>query len=747
MSKQKVLITGPYITNYSLAKVNRGLAVAMELLDSDYETRIWKKPFFSIDKLPDEKDLAKFPEVADLLTEDVEDTDIVIIGHYPHSPSEPYHLDKLPGKTKLMYLAWEETVFPKEKVEEINENLHGLMVISSFVKDIMRRNGVKIPIKVVSIAANDGEKLQPKKYGIETKKKFKFLHISTAKMRKGVDVLLNAYFSEFSGNDDVTLVIKSFPGPDNQVNELLGKLQKSHENAPEVIHINRPDLTEQEIADLTFTADCAVYPTRTEGFGLPIAEAMLYGTPVIATGYSGQMDFFSDDVGYTIDFDLVPAIDSEAVNLGAKWAEPDQLDLQKKMRHLFENISSEEVQAKVELARNRAKELTWENAAKETISFIERIQSIVDYKEKHLAVLTTYNTVCGVAEYSKDLYSHIESSFKEVTFIANSDVADRVRPDGDNVVRLWEYGEQDFYRTLEWLKSEKPDLFHIQLHSTGHFPLSGLRNLLKGIRKLESPPKVFITPHTVRSNAFDLLEVKDELQYAERLFIHNQEDLDYLKEGGIFNTYLFYHPFDEVTKRNKERLRQKLGLEGKNPIIATHGLISYHKGLPETMLAISNLKVKYPDILWLAVNAMNINNSTSSATYEELKDQMYELKLNENVLFIPDFLDPEQIFLLLQAADVGLLAYSDQGESASGAIRKYFAAGLPTVVTDIPMMNELKNEVVRITDNEPETIERIIEELVNDKERLKLLEKRGYEISSKFGWDSMTLELLEAYSQ
>jgi len=64
---------------------------------------------------------------------------------------------------------------------------------------------------------------------------------------------------------------------------------------------------------------------RSEGFGLPIAEAMLAGYPVVATGWSGNMQFMSDETAFPVGYRLVPVDDPEAKysGTGCVWAEPD----------------------------------------------------------------------------------------------------------------------------------------------------------------------------------------------------------------------------------------------------------------------------------------------------------------------------------------------------------------------------------------------------------------------------------------
>ncbi len=64
---------------------------------------------------------------------------------------------------------------------------------------------------------------------------------------------------------------------------------------------------------------------RAEGFGLVPAEAMLLGVPVVATGWSGNMDFMDADSAALVPYTLVPARDPRGVfeAEGAEWAEPD----------------------------------------------------------------------------------------------------------------------------------------------------------------------------------------------------------------------------------------------------------------------------------------------------------------------------------------------------------------------------------------------------------------------------------------
>ena len=84
-------------------------------------------------------------------------------------------------------------------------------------------------------------------------------------------------------------------------------------------HLSRPD----QMAVLA-AADCLVSLHRSEGLGLHCAEAMWLGKPVIATAYSGNLDFMDDSVAAMIDHTMVHVQHGEGIYPEtAMWADPN----------------------------------------------------------------------------------------------------------------------------------------------------------------------------------------------------------------------------------------------------------------------------------------------------------------------------------------------------------------------------------------------------------------------------------------
>ncbi|MGD0907230.1 MAG: glycosyltransferase, partial [Candidatus Acidiferrales bacterium] len=159
--------------------------------------------------------------------------------------------------------------------------------------------------------------------------------------RKGPDVLLKAFISEFKEDEDVALILRCYgrSGPDSDLlPELLYYIERElHvplEKTPPVLLI--PGfIPNDELPRLYTSADCFVLPTRGEGWGRPYVEALCSEMPVIATRWSGQIDFLHDANSYLIDYKLAPTPLDLELFAGHQWAEPDVDHLRSLMRHVF----------------------------------------------------------------------------------------------------------------------------------------------------------------------------------------------------------------------------------------------------------------------------------------------------------------------------------------------------------------------------------------------------------------------------
>ena len=108
------------------------------------------------------------------------------------------------------------------------------------------------------------------------------------------------------------------------------------------------------------SADCYVSLHRAEGLGLTPAEALYLGKPVIATRYSGNLDFMTDEGSWLVDFELVPIGPGNwPYPEGGEWAEPDVEQAAAYMREIFDDPVAAQAKAALgaaELRRTHSRE-------------------------------------------------------------------------------------------------------------------------------------------------------------------------------------------------------------------------------------------------------------------------------------------------------------------------------------------------------------------------------------------------------
>jgi glycosyltransferase involved in cell wall biosynthesis len=142
--------------------------------------------------------------------------------------------------------------------------------------------------------------------------------------RKNPQAAIQAFLQAFPDPAEtcVGLVIK-MNGMALRPQEYKTFLQSIDCKDPRIILMDKV-LTDRETKALVKLCDCFLSLHRSEGFGRGLAEAMFLGKPVIATGYSGNLDFTNDHNACLVDYRLVPVKEQEyPFATGQKWADPD----------------------------------------------------------------------------------------------------------------------------------------------------------------------------------------------------------------------------------------------------------------------------------------------------------------------------------------------------------------------------------------------------------------------------------------
>ena len=209
-----------------------------------------------------------------------------------------------------------------------------------FIETMLRKHApsrvqVKyVPLPVVTPQIDVG--LTRSRFGLDERYMFLFaFDFMSVMKRKNPLGLIEAFSSAFAEGEGPMLVIKAING-DKRLPE-RNMLRDAVRKRSDIVLIDEY-FTKVETSTLTSLADCYVSLHRSEGLGLTISEAITLGRPVIATGYSGNLDFLSDTNSF-----IVPGVrtkvgeGAEGYSPEAMWMEPNVTEAARYMRYVYEN--------------------------------------------------------------------------------------------------------------------------------------------------------------------------------------------------------------------------------------------------------------------------------------------------------------------------------------------------------------------------------------------------------------------------
>jgi GT2 family glycosyltransferase len=290
-----------------------------------------------------------------------------------YAPGELF--SKNSGQYRIGYTMLEVSGIPTEWVRLCNE-MDEVWVPSTFNAETFRDCGVARPIRVMPLGVNP-DYFNLRIRGFRASPRYTFLSIFEWGERKAPAALLQAYARTFSRQDDVLLLLKVInhdPGVGVQAQIAALNLPEA---GPPIAMLYNQELPAHQMGSLYRSADCFVLPTRGEGWGLPILEAMACGLPVIATNWSAHTDFMTSENAYPVRYRLIPAIAKCPYYAGFHWADPDVEHLAERMRYVYDH-PEEACQVGERAAQDALTRWTWRQAAQK---IQERLLQIEDERK------------------------------------------------------------------------------------------------------------------------------------------------------------------------------------------------------------------------------------------------------------------------------------------------------------------------------------------------------------------------------
>lgn len=277
--------------------------------------------------------------------------------------NHPYSILSMRNDVRLIYTMFESDKIPEDWPDYLKV-ADEVLVPSKWCADVFAKSGVEAT--VVPLGYNDNAfKFIDRPIPIEQSKPFTFIHYNSFDLRKGFQEVYQAFTQEFDKSENVRLVLKT-----TRNHTPIPIVKSEHPQ----IDIERGIISEKELSDLVGTANCMVYPSRGEGFGITPLEAMATGLPAIVPNQHGISEYFNSKYMLEVKAtDRCPGLYGKyrGQDVG-EMVVCDVDDLRKQMRYAFNNQA--EMKELGRSASEYAKIWTYRHTAERLAEIIKRWQ-------------------------------------------------------------------------------------------------------------------------------------------------------------------------------------------------------------------------------------------------------------------------------------------------------------------------------------------------------------------------------------
>ena len=227
-----------------------------------------------------------------------------------------------------------------------------------------RTNNTKTKVKCncpVEVVPYPVKQLNHANLDIDFKTDFNFLNVGLFGVRKNIEQCIEWFIKEFKDDENVGLVLKTGVARGTQLDreitlKKINKMLEKHDDRKCKVYLVHGNMTDEEVHSLYIHPKIKALVTTThgEGYGLPIFEAAYSGLPVVATDWSGHLDFLQGTVKKAgkekkkklfarVDYSLKEiqkeAIWEDILIEGSRWAYPEEVSFRRQISNVRKNYS------------------------------------------------------------------------------------------------------------------------------------------------------------------------------------------------------------------------------------------------------------------------------------------------------------------------------------------------------------------------------------------------------------------------
>jgi len=376
------------------------------------------------------------------------------------------------------------------------------------------------------------------------------------------------------------------------------------------------------------------------------------------------------------------------------------------------------------------------------MSVLQRVAFIGNHLPRH----------CGIATFTHDLHRAVSTSRQDLETCVVAMTDPGCTYDYPPAVRYQIREEMigDYAQAAEFLNDANFDVVSLQ-HEYGIFGGEAGGNIVDLLTRLDMP--VVTTLHTVlaeptpaqRDVMGRIIDVSANiLVMAEK----GRELLRSVYDVPARKIEVIPHGIVDFPFLETHQAKAKLGFVGKT-VILTFGLLSPSKGIENVIDAMPKIIKSCPNAVYVVLGAThpNLVRNEGEAYRESLMWRVSELGIDDQVIFLNQFVDQSTLLDFLSMCDVYVTPYLNEAQMTSGTLAFSFGLGKAVVSTPYWHAKELLSDgrgiLVPFADVEALSTE--IAGLLADDVRRQAMRKRAYTISRSMTWEQTAKRYLSAF--
>src|SRR6266496_414080 len=361
---------------------------------------------------------------------------------------------------------------------------------------------------------------------------------------------------------------------------------------------------------------------------------------------------------------------------------------------------------------------------------------------------------CGIATFTSDLCEAFIEQFPQINTIALAmndteegyDYPSQVRYEIQQDDRL------DYERAANFLNQQAVDIINLQ-HEYGIYGGLAGSHILTLLRNVTAP--VVTTLHTIleKPTPDQYRVLKEIIRDSNRLVVMSQRSHKLLHEvygAPLEKIDLIPHGIHDVPFMDPGFHKDKFQAEGKF-VILTFGLLSRNKGIEYVIDALLEVIQQHPNILYVVLGSTHphVILQDGEEYREFLQKKVKDLGLDNNVIFMDQFVNLKDLKEFIGAADIYVTPYLGQEQIVSGTLAYTVGAGKAVISTPYRYAEELladgRGLIVPFKDSKA-IADKILYLLEHEAER-NAMRKRAYLFGRDMIWQTVAQRYFESFEE